>query len=351
MSINLQLFTDNSTLICTGLIILLISLSTQKTYGQTDKTLSVKFAEMGDCQLESDEHIQDCVIGYQTAGTLNTDSSNVILLPTWLAGTSQEMMALTAPEAMADSTKYFVILVDAFGNGISSSPSNSTLQPAESFPLFTIRDMVDAQYRLITERLGLDHLYAVIGISMGGMQAFEWMFRYPDFVDVVIPLLGSPRLSGYDKLLWNAELQALKSTGNNWNQGMGTVATIHARNLYSSKYISEMSKSDYKKYVQQIKSSIKSTNAYDWAAQLEAMLDHDVFQQFGYDMQKAAPHIKSRIMIVSSKYDNIVDPEPALNFAEIVDASVLELSNKCGHQAVLCQLDFVNQKVSTFLEN
>lgn len=347
----LHLSPANLRLIYTGLIILLASLYTQTTYGQTAKVPSTKFAEMGDCLLESNERIQDCVIGYRTVGTLNADSTNAILIPTWLAGTSQEMMALTAPGAMADSTKYFVILVDAFGNGISSSPSNSTLQPLASFPQFTIGDMVDAQYQLITEKLGQDNLYAVIGISMGGMQAFEWMLRYPDFVDVVIPLLGSPRLSGYDRLLWNAELEALKSTGNNWNQGMGTVATIHARNVYRSKYISEMNNNEYQKYIQAIKSSVTSSNAYDWASQLKAMLDHDISRNFERDIQKASLHVKSRVMVVSSKYDNIVDPEPALHFAELIDANMLELTNECGHQAVVCQLDFVNQKVSSFLNN
>ena len=73
-----------------------------------------------------------------------------------------------------DSTRYFVILVDAIGDGVSSSPSNSKAQPLMKFPDITIRDMVESEHRLATEVLHLTHLRAVMGLSMGGMQTFEW---------------------------------------------------------------------------------------------------------------------------------------------------------------------------------
>lgn len=329
------------------LILLLFIFYVPEVYGQQ------KIAELGDCTLESGEHIRECIMGYRTTGTLNADSSNAILLPTWLAGTSGEMMALTKPGAMADSTKYFVILADAFGNGVSSSPSNSKLQSGDSFPTFTIRDIVDAQYRLITEKLKLNHLHAVMGISMGGMQTFEWVFRHPSFVDIAVPLLGSPRLSFYDKLLWTNELKALELASGNSNEESGTemldVAMIHARNLYSPQYISNLSAKEYQKYVQQMKASIGSINAYNWASQLTAMMHHDIYDQFEGDIKKAADNAKTRIMVVTSKYDHVVDPGPALTFADIYGAQKLELTNKCGHQAVICELDFVNKEVAKFL--
>ena len=75
---------------------------------------------------------------------------------------------------MVDTGKYFVILVDSIGNGATSSPSNSKTQPLMKFPEFSIHDMVESERRLATEVLHLSHLHAVIGMSMGGMQAFAW---------------------------------------------------------------------------------------------------------------------------------------------------------------------------------
>ncbi len=91
---------------------------------------------------------------------------------------------------MADTGKYFVVTIDAIGNGVSSSPSNSKSQPRLSFPNFTIRDMVESEHRLATETFGIKHLHAVMGISMGGMQTFEWITAYPDFMDAAVPMAG-----------------------------------------------------------------------------------------------------------------------------------------------------------------
>jgi homoserine acetyltransferase len=109
-----------------------------------------------------------CRIGYRTFGTLNREHSNAILFPTWYNGTSNDLKQFFGPERMVDTSRYFGIALDAFGNGISSSPSNSSSQKGADFPAFTIRDMVHAEYRVVTEVLHLQHVQAVMGVSMGG---------------------------------------------------------------------------------------------------------------------------------------------------------------------------------------
>ena len=104
----------------------------------------VQFANLGDYRLENEQVIKDCRLGYRTFGQLNANRSNAILFPTWYGGTNESLLSYIGPDQMLDSTRYFIIIVDAFGNGISSSPSNSREQPGKLFPEFSIQDMVDA---------------------------------------------------------------------------------------------------------------------------------------------------------------------------------------------------------------
>lgn len=94
-----------------------------------------QFAQLGDFKLENSEVIRECRIGYRTFGKLNSDRSNAIVLPTWAGGTTEQLKSSVGPGKLVDSERYFVIAIDALGNGVSSSPSNSKLQPRMKFPV------------------------------------------------------------------------------------------------------------------------------------------------------------------------------------------------------------------------
>src|SRR6476619_6221484 len=108
----------------------------------------LQFAQLGDFKLENGQVIRDCRIGYRTFGKLNEARSNAIIFPTWAGGTTEYLKGSIGPGKLVDSDRYFVIAVDALSNGVSSSPSNSKLQPRMSFPNITLRDSVNTQYEL-----------------------------------------------------------------------------------------------------------------------------------------------------------------------------------------------------------
>jgi homoserine acetyltransferase len=142
-----------------------------------------QFGEIGDLKLVSGEVLRECRVGYRTFGQLNVEKSNVIVYPTWANGRTEQMEGAAA--GLRDAG-YYVVAIDALSNGVSSSPSNSRLQPRMKFPRITMRDMVESPHELLTRVLSIYHIKAVMGVSMGAMQTFQWVSSYPEFMDKAV---------------------------------------------------------------------------------------------------------------------------------------------------------------------
>jgi homoserine O-acetyltransferase len=315
---------------------------------------------LGDFQLENGELIRDLKIGYRTLGELNAEKSNAILFPTWFTGTTEDLVNRVIGEGLLDPSTSFLILVDALGNGISSSPSNSASQPNMQFPRFTIRDMVRSQHKLVTEVIGISHLKAVMGISMGGMQTFEWVVSYPDFMDKAVPIHGSPRLSSYDLLLWTAEVRAIQNdpawAGGEYTSppldGMRTVAAINSLALTTPEFVvEETDPAMFKDFLVKTEQSIiDGFDANNWIRQAQAMMDHNIFSRFEGSMKKAAAAVQAEVLIVVGSHDHMVTPQPSLEFAQHLFAPVLELSSSCGHLSIWCEMNKASPIISQFLK-
>jgi homoserine O-acetyltransferase len=306
-----------------------------------------QFAALGDLKLQSGGVIRDFRLGYRTLGTLNARKSNAILWPSWLGGKSEDLLQFVGPGKVVDTTTYFVVLVDAIGNGVSSSPSNSSKQPLMKFPAFTIRDMVEAEHRLLTDVLHISHLRAVMGISMGGMQTFEWAVTHPDFMDVAIPMLGSPQSTAFDKLVWTAQIDAIELDPA-WNHGnpTGPLARgfavseeIDQMNLTSPAYrVAHTSPKDFDAFLADLKKHAAGDGgtASNQIRQREAFISLDIPGELGLTLTESAKKVRAKMLIVVSLQDHKVNPIPAREFAEAIAAPVITLDSPCGHISLDC---------------
>ena len=138
---------------------------------------------------------------------------NAILVPTWYSGTSKIMEQVYIGNGRAlDPTKYFIIVVNQIGNGLSTSPHNSSgRRPDRTFPKVRIGDDVRAQHRLLTEQYGLNSLALVVGGSMGAQQTYEWAVRYPDFVKRAAPIAGTAKNTEHDFVFADTLAEAITS--------------------------------------------------------------------------------------------------------------------------------------------
>jgi homoserine O-acetyltransferase len=317
----------------------------------------LKFASLGDFKLESGEVIHDCRIGYRTFGKLNAGGSNAILFPTWANGTTEQLQHSIGPKnGVVDYADYFVVLIDALANGVSSSPSNSVTQPRMKFPKITVRDMVNSQHQVVTGTLGLKHLKAVVGVSMGGMQTFQWIVSYPEFMDKAVPVVGSPRQAPYDLLHWQAEMDAIL-TNPAWNHGdyaenpSKVVEFEFGEMLLNTptQYNRTHTREQVFESLAKAKDAV-STDANNKIRQVEAMMGLDVSDRFGGSMERAASAVKAKVFVIVATYDHVVTPQPAREFATLLHAPLLELDNDCGHLAPSCDDAKVSAAVSAFLQ-
>lgn len=309
-----------------------------------------QFFELKNLKLASGDTVVSCRVGYRTFGTLNGAKDNAVAFPTWFSGRSSDLEQFFGPGKLVDTGKYFGVAIDALGNGVSCSPSNVP----GGLPRIAIADMVQAEYRVLTEGLGLKSVHAVVGISMGGMQTFEWIARYPGFMRKAVPIIGSPKLTTADLLLWQAELSAIETAEAchcDQRKMMFAVQAMHRFALRTPEYwATSPDSADWTKVKADLDTEVAgSIDPADWAAQLRAMMSQDVAANAGGSMQRAAASVRAQTLVVIATQDHMVNPGPALRFAEVAKAKVLKLTGNCGHMATGCESGTMTPAVRSFL--
>jgi homoserine O-acetyltransferase/O-succinyltransferase len=315
-----------------------------------------QYADLGNVKLQSGRHIQSCKLGFRTMGSLNAKKSNAVLVPTWFDGNSGQLAATLRNDPLFDPSPYFVILVDSLGNGVSCSPSNSAAQHGPAFPQFTIRDMVESEYRLVRERLRLSHLHAVVGFSMGGFQTFQWIVSHPSFMDVAASIEGTPRMTSYDMLLFGTMEQAVLAdpayAGGNYTKSpvLPVAHLIFNMNLFTPEYrVRTTSLAQFPGFFAEARKAEAAFDANDWRWQIRAILRQDIAP--GGSLAEAAGKVRAHMLVINDRQDHTVNPAPALAFARLVHAETLVLESDCGHEAPFCEPGAIRPKVDALLRS
>lgn len=166
--------------------------------------------DLGDVELQCGVTLRGAQLAYKTYGTLNAARSNAVVYPTWFSGRHWDNEWLIGEGRGLDPEKYFIIVPNMLGNGLSSSPSN-TPPPFDGprFPRVTFHDQVECQHRLVTEHFGIERLALVLGWSMGAAQTYQWGVSYPDMMDALLPFCGSAVTSPHNKVFLDSVAAAL----------------------------------------------------------------------------------------------------------------------------------------------
>ena len=180
-----------------------------------------KYAEfnLGNIKLLSGKVLKSAKLIYKTYGKLNKDSSNVVLLPTFYTGTHLRNEGFFGKNRAINPNKHFIISINMFGNGLSSSPSNTIKsQFGSQFPEITLWDNIYCQHKLIYEKLKIKKIALVTGWSMAGCQAYQWAAQYPKMVKAILPFCASSKISIHNYVFLDSVKTALLADAN-WKNG------------------------------------------------------------------------------------------------------------------------------------
>src|ERR1700722_572517 len=320
--------------------------------------------ELGDVRLQCGVTLRQAKIAYKTYGKLSAGRDNVIVMPTYYGGQHTENEALIGVGRALDPNHYFIVVPNMFGNGLSSSPSN-TPAPFDraGFPNVTMYDNVTCQHRLITSHLGIEQIKLVVGFSMGAQQAFQWGALYSDSVRAIAPFCGSARTSPHNRLFLEgvrAALTADAAFADGWYdappiKGLQAFSRVYCGWAFSQDFFREeeyrqiglASMEDVARFLE---GYFRKRDANDLLAMLWTWHHADISANPTYkgDFAAALRAIKARAIVMPSETDlyfRVRDNE--LEVAQMPDAELRTIPSIWGHAAGLG----ANQADNDFIDN
>ena len=281
-----------------------------------------------DYKFESGESLPELKLHYVTLGQQKKDANgrvtNAVLILHGTGGTNSQFLGRTfggvlfGKGQLLDAEKYFIVIPDNVGHGASSKPSNGL---HTKFPHYGYRDMVNLQYRLLTDKLGINHLRLVMGTSMGGMHSWLWAEMYPDFMDAAMPLASLPiEISGRNRFFRRMVIDPIRNDPD-WQNGEYKSQPI--RGLTTALYTLTMMTSSPLQMQKQMPTKTAADSAFD--ARIKQMLTtydaNDMLYQFDssrdYNPEPKLETITTHLLAINSADDQVNPPELGVMEKEI----------------------------------
>lgn len=316
-------------------------------------SVDYKLYDLGDFRLQRGATLRGAKLAYKTFGTLSPAKDNAIVYPTWYSGQHPDNEWLIGKGMALDPDKYFIIIPNMLGNGLSSSPSN-TPEPynASRFPQITAYDNVRAQHQLVTEHFGITSLPLVTGWSMGALQTFHWGAMYPDMVERIAPFCGSAKCSRHNFVFLEgvkAALTADSAFNNGWygdkkpEKGLRAMARVYAgwgfsqafyRQELDLKALGYSSLEDFLVAFWEGFFLPKDANnllTMLWTWQNGDISDNELYNG---DFRKALGAIKAKAFVMPSRTDLYFPPEDSeFEVAHMPNATLIVYESVWGHFA------------------
>ncbi len=305
--------------------------------------------ELGDVILQSGITLRGARLAYRTFGQLNSRKDNVIILPTFFGAQHPANEPMIGPGMALDPEDYFIIVPNHFGNGLSSSPSN-TPSPLNRghFPLITYYDNIHCQHRLVTEQFGIEQIALVCGFSMGAQQTFHWGALFPEMVARIAPWCGSAKTSRHNFVFLEGVKAALMAdvawNGGDYDQppetGIRAMSRVYAgwgpsADFYREEAYRDMGFSSVEDYiVAGWEGRFLERDANDMMAMIATWQQGDISANALYngDFIKALNAITAKAIVMPSQTDQYFPPaDNALEVEHMPNAELRPIPTIWGH--------------------
>jgi homoserine O-acetyltransferase len=334
-----------------------------------------QMASLGSFRFESGDTIDDLKVSYVTHGRLNAARDNAILVLQHFSGDHHGNDNLIGPSKALDTDKYFVIATDFLANAmlrsdVTTGPTSSGLKM--QFPRITARDWVNADYKLVREYLGIDHVVTAIGNSIGGINAYQIAVSHPDLVKSIIVIAASPRTSPQTQLILR-QIQDVITLDPGWYGGnyeanpMTGVAVAlsemalwwYSPEWYSTNLPTGAKVRDFRNFWHRVWTVFAPQDARDIYYQLDGWAEFNLGDTPGFkgDTKAALAAIKAKTLLIAVKEDQLVTRgEMLLAKSFIPGATYVEISSPFGHVAPVPGFDLkagetVDREIAKFLSS
>jgi homoserine O-acetyltransferase/O-succinyltransferase len=337
--------------------------------GGPDKP-ETQVASLGSFRFASGETINDLKVSYVTYGKLNAAHDNAVLALQHFAGDHHDNEFLIGPGKALDPEKYFIIATDFLANAklrqnLTTGPTNSGLKMR--FPRITARDWVNADYKLVKEHLGIEHVVAAIGVSIGGINAIQLAASHPDFVSAIIPMGASPQINPQIRLVLR-HVRDVIALDPAWYSGMYDVNPVTGLKVALTGYIPWVASPqgwlytlptseklrDYQVFQDKLWSGFDARDIY---YELDGWSEFNVGDTPGFngDAKAALAAIRAKCLLIAVKEDQLFMREDVQSAKSAIrEATYLELSSAAGHAALVGGFDpnaegIMNREIAKFL--